>query len=471
MASRRLDRYLLNPLFGPILDRWIMLQMLLALLMCVAVVLCIYVVIDFLTTSDSFANRLESINAAKAQGEAPDTMVELAARYYVLNLPGLLYLFGPMIVLMATLFTVARMMRAREFAVATTSGVSVQRMLRGILLVVAGCCVLMLAYNEWLLPLVRERIDSENLFEQRRDRFNGTLTDTDNRLVWLQNFDTRLNRADYGLVVVYGDATLPDDTPTDLRLPVLERSEARGDAAGRLQVEVIETAGVEVRPGGQWYADYANRRRPTEADFHGETFRRLAVVERLGTLDATRDPGAIDTAPQTHPLVNGDPVSAPRGSPLLATPINVQPLPTSLRPADIGQRKQRVLARLSITELFAMAARDPHAEEPAVQLHASFLYPLAPLILCLIGMSLMLDTENQNALRGLAIGLGLCMAFFGMFIALQGIGLRGEFSSLIEGAIGERNAATTQVGVAVALWGGNLAFLVYGARRFLRMRT
>jgi lipopolysaccharide export system permease protein len=89
---------------------------------------------------------------------------------------------------------------------------------------------------------------------------------------------------------------------------------------------------------------------------------------------------------------------------------------------------------LSLTEAARIARQYPGVPEPAVVFHQLLTWPIANLLLMLLGLPLVLRFRNRNLLFGIGSALLLCAAYFAVTQICQDLGKRGE------------------VGPAVAVW-------------------
>ncbi|MCC6574013.1 MAG: LptF/LptG family permease [Planctomycetes bacterium] len=141
----RYDRYFL----------WVFTQSLIAV---VALLSTVFVVVDVLLNTDEFRNF--------------DDISRGVTLYYSFNLPPILYLGWPLIIVAAGMFTLIRMLRSRELLVLEAAGVSPRRALMPLILPALLLGVIGLALREAALPALAQaqRQSPYGAFEFRKGK-------------------------------------------------------------------------------------------------------------------------------------------------------------------------------------------------------------------------------------------------------------------------------------------------------------
>src|SRR3954470_18379258 len=105
------------------------------------VVVGLYFVIEFTTNIDEY------LEPMKDHSPKPTVLI---VRYYLLDIPFLFLQVGPFVTLVASLFTVSKMLKHNEVVASLGAGVSAHRLLAPIVVLglLAGACMFQL--REWL---------------------------------------------------------------------------------------------------------------------------------------------------------------------------------------------------------------------------------------------------------------------------------------------------------------------------------
>lgn len=137
----------------------------------------------------------------------------LIARYYMVFTPEILTLITPVAVLLACLFTTGRMSNQNEIVIIKSSGVDIYRILLPFLLVSAIICIVMIYFNEWIVPMANHekfRIEKIYLQEHREGwwKYNIFMLDSRDRIVSIGYFDDYTNTAERVSVQEFADTNM-----------------------------------------------------------------------------------------------------------------------------------------------------------------------------------------------------------------------------------------------------------------------
>jgi len=297
----------------------------------------------------------------------------LIGRYYVLHLPFLYLQVAPFVTLAAGLFSVSRLSRTREIVAALAAGVSLQRLL------------LPLMVSAAVLAL-----------------FQGGLRELATRTFGYERDTLRLLLAE--------------------RLDEIVLHKVRfKDASGRM-VEVREFLPAGRSGGGS--AEPAELRGLDAVRLVGERWvhyeaERAVWVDHAGDRDG-------------YWKIEGGRVEElePRGG-LRLPAERLEGL--SFTPQDVWSawKGRENPLDLSFQEAARLAARDPQNLQYRTLQNYLLTFPLANLVLLLVGLPFLLGQERGRGAEGVSLGLLLCVFYFGAdFVALT-LGMQGQLSPLL----------------------------------------
>lgn len=137
----------------------------------------------------------------------------LIARYYLVFTPEILTLITPVAVLLACLFVTGRMSNQNEITIIKSSGVDIYRILLPYLLVAGLICVVMIYFNEWIVPMANHekfRIEKVYLQEHREGwwKYNIFMLDSRDRIVSIGYYNDYNNTAERVSVQDFADTNL-----------------------------------------------------------------------------------------------------------------------------------------------------------------------------------------------------------------------------------------------------------------------
>ncbi len=137
----------------------------------------------------------------------------MIARYYLVFTPQILTLIAPVAVLLAALFTTGRMSNQNEIIIIKGSGIDIYRLLLPYLLVAGVICVIMIYFNESIVPQANhEKFRIEKIYlQQHREgwwKYNIFMLDGRNRIVSIGYYDDVEKTASRVSVQVFADTNL-----------------------------------------------------------------------------------------------------------------------------------------------------------------------------------------------------------------------------------------------------------------------
>jgi lipopolysaccharide export system permease protein len=295
--------------------------------------------------------------------------MQVIARYYLFSTPFLFLQAAPFITFIAGLFTLSRLLRNNEVGAALAAGISGRRLLLPILAggVLAGVGMI----------LVRE-VATEAIVPTR-DSLDYVLTE--------HSHDR-----------VYNFVRLRDLAGSQMRL-----SEFRpGDEDH--PPKIIDLA-VHIRRGENWIANIFATTATYGQNSEGEWGLALEEGERTEISDRS----------------NVETIRWLGADQFLFTP-------------ELAMTFRRALdnpLELSFSEAIELGRRDPDnvIYQTLMQYHLTF--PLANLVLLLVGLPVLMRLERNPGAEGLAKGLLLCLFFFATDFICRNLGVQGSLDPLL----------------------------------------
>jgi lipopolysaccharide export system permease protein len=308
----------------------------------------------------------------------------LIVRYYLLHIPFLFLQVAPFVTLVASLFTLSKLLKYQETVGALAAGVSAHRLLAPVLVLAAVAGGLMFGLRESLTAKLANR----------RDGLRFVLEE--------KNYDQ-----------VYRNLFL-----RDLSGSVVHLSEFR-PATGDPPFAEVRGFRADLATSHEWVTIEADRavyvRRGTGTGWRLENGTRLEIgaTKKIDMLDGFEfTPEFALTVARAHD-----------------TPLD-----------------------LSYAETREMTRRDPDnvAYQTLLNYHVTF--PLANIVLVLVGVPLLMRYERKRAAAGLAAGSLLCISFFATDLVFRNLGLQA--------ALDPRLAAWIPI-----LFFGSLGIVLFDAMR------
>ena len=121
------------------IDLYVLKKFLFVFLLVLASILMIFIVIDFVENVNKFL-------------ESPNYSLGLISRYYLYYVPHIIYLVMPVIVLIASLFSIMSMSRYNELVALQSSGVSLYRIILPLIILGIFLSIGMIGFGEFVVP-------------------------------------------------------------------------------------------------------------------------------------------------------------------------------------------------------------------------------------------------------------------------------------------------------------------------------
>lgn len=288
-------------------------------------------------------------------------------RYYLLNIPFLYMQSAPFVTLTAALFALSRLLKHNEVSAALSAGVSSHRVLMPIFLGAFGVAAGIFALREWAASHIAAG-RAALLYELEEQT-----TDRVYENLWLRDLSGARVRLENFRPAADGD-------PPRAEVQGLDVTMSRGDIVTSIKADKAI-----------WASD-------GESEFwHLQNAIRFDVGEE----EAQRHPDRLDVVEFTPELA----LSFQRASDM---------------PLDLSFAETRVLARCD---------PDNVLYQTLMQYHLTF--PLANVVLLLVGLPLMLRQERGRAVERLAGGLILCIFFFAADFVFRNLGMQGALHPLM----------------------------------------
>ncbi len=349
------------PLMGR-LDRYVLSHFVQSYLTAMLLMTGLFMVIDMASNLDNYLETWEDGSSAPAS---------VLLRYYILNLPYLFLQVAPFITLIAGMFTVAKMLKAREVTAVLSAGVSARRMLLPIFMSGVVLALGMFTLREALgLGVARERDSLRDILEKQR--FEETyeelaIIEASASVVFLDEF--RPEPADGGPPRVDG-------------LTAILRTDAEYGVGNYIRTGAKTAEWVD----GVWRL-HEGRRTVISADDTGQNRE-----ESIDSLDGYEfDPELALTF----------------------------------------KRAKDAPLELSFSEVEELMRRDPDDTSYQTLWHYHLTFPLANVILLLVGIPLMFTYERGRGSERMAIGGLLCVFFYAADFVFRTLGIKGQLSPLL----------------------------------------
>lgn len=366
------------------LDRYVGRLFLSAYLVALMMIVGLYLVVDMATNLDDY---LKPNDRGVSPGLAG------VGRYYLLHLPFLYLSVAPFVTLMAGLFTVARLQRAREVIAALSAGISARRLLLPVFVGALTLAVFMAVLRE----VATERIGFE------RDALRYAL---DEHVATVRLDTPRLKDAGGEMI------QLGSFTPG---VGVDPRADEPSTFENLNAIRFVE---------GNWFQYVAERGRWVGDARVGYWELEGGYQESVGSEDRVRAP------------------LAQLGGQLEFTPRDVW---------SAWKGRENAL-ELSLREARSLAARDPDNVQYRTLMNYLVTFPLANLVLLLVGLPFLMQFERGRGTEGLVAGFLLCVVYFATDFVTLNLGLQGQLDPLLASAL-------------PPLFFGSLGLVLYGTMR------
>jgi lipopolysaccharide export system permease protein len=347
-----------------LIDRYIFGTLVVSFAICLLGMLALYVLIDALDRLEDFTE-----HARLAGGSTAALML----RYYLIRLPLFYVQVAPAIMLMASMFTMTRMVRFNELVPLCASGISAYRAMRIHVAMALLCALSMMAVQEAILPRLADEIAVGSVVA------GGATTEIKHR----QMVD-REGR------IYYFEQILPFQ-----QVIWLPRVVQRHPVTGRRMMEISAARATWTQVD----------ERQLRLRFHDGELRRFAS-ERLTLL-----PGYPHRFSGEQEYLD---------------------LSTDLSVAEMFKpRKIDIEFASSAQELLDKINEDPQRYTVRMSLHLRFALPLATLVLLALGLPLVIGTETGNAFLGVGLCILIAAAFYVVLTVSINLGNKALIKPLI----------------------------------------
>lgn len=347
---------------GSRLDRYVAWHFVRSYLLAMLLMTGLFMVIDMASNLDDYLETWEDGSSA------PGSVLAL---YYLFNLPYLFLQVAPFITLIAGMFTVAKLLKAREVTAVLGAGISARRMLLPVFLAGLLLAVGMFFLREAVgLGIARDRdaardVLVEHRFEEHYD--DVAVVEDAGSLVFLNEFIPR---------------------PADGGPPRVERLTAIRRTSGQMG-------------SGRYVRIDAER-----ATWNGSGW------DLEGGVRATIDPdGGGESTDEAVSTLEG----------YAFTP----------ELALTYRRAKDAPLELTFSEVQALMARDPDDNSYQTLWHYHLTFPLANLLLLLVGIPLMFNYERGRSTDRIAVGGLLCVFYYSADFVFRTLGVKGQLSPLL----------------------------------------
>lgn len=288
-------------------------------------------------------------------------------RFYGLNIPFLFLQSAPFVTLTAGMFTVVRLLKSNEIEACLAAGISARRALMPVFVGGFFIAAGVFGLREWM---------AESLVP-KRDAIRYTLTEKRHERVYEKLWLRDLN----GSVVRLGEFRPAAGDP-----PVAEVRDLRAvlrDERGTVSIEADRAVWTQREGGPAWRLEGGERK------IVGQEARTREPVDWLDGFEFTPEMALTFQRNLENPL------------------------------------------ELSFAESASLARRDPDSVVYQTLLQYHLTFPLANVVLLLIGVPLLLRHERGSSAEGLAKGLLLCVFFFGFDFVFRNLGIQGDLDPLL----------------------------------------
>lgn len=338
-----------------VLDRYIAWTLALSFVICLAGAVALYVLIDSFERVGDFIDYYRQVDQPGSRA----SFVRIVLEYYSARVPLIFVQVGPAVMLLASMFTMTRMVRYNELIPLFACGVSLYRVLVPHLAFGALCSVAMMAVQELVLPRLADRIEQAKVVE-----------DNVRRLLDVQVFDSERRVFFFGVIFPFERKMF--------RARILERHPVTGRRAAEITARVATWT-----PRGKTLVLSLS---------HGEV--RRFHPDRLSIL-----PG--------YPLSFGE------NGYQVETDLTVSRLYRPERQTDVEFFTPAV-------ELARRVREDPRRFELAMSLHLRLSLPLATIVLLALGLPLVVNQETRNFFLGVGICVLVAAAFYAtLFVTIN----------------------------------------------------
>jgi lipopolysaccharide export system permease protein len=350
------------PLFGR-LDRYVLSHFVQSYLTAMLLMTGLFMVIDMASNLDNYVETWDDGTTVPGS---------VLLRFYVLNIPYLFLQVAPFVTLIAGMFTVSKLLKAREVTAVLSAGVSARRMLMPVFFSGAVLALGMFSLRELVgLGIAAERDSLRDILEEKR---------------WEAEYENLAVIEESGSVVIL-DHFLPkpaDGGPARIDgLVAILRTDADYGVSKYNRIDA--DAGSYVNNG--WDLEGGRRTRIDPEDKSNS--RRQDEVARLDGYEFTPEIAMTFKRAKDAPL------------------------------------------ELTFSEVQTLMERDPADTSYQTLWHYLLTFPLANVILLLVGIPLMFTYERGKGSERMAIGGLLCVFYYAADFVFRTLGIKGQLSPLL----------------------------------------
>jgi lipopolysaccharide export system permease protein len=358
-----------------ILDRYILRQL------AYAFTVWLLTFVGLMVVLNAFIRLQDFMDAAHAVGRPGFGVLSVMARYFAVRLPVFFHVLCPAAMLGGAMFTMAQLNRNNELTPMRASGISLYRTLAPVFLFAFAVTGVLVAVQESVIPALVPQLQyteavlrggSESVFE------NLDLTDAEGNNWDLPRFRRGEDRIEGRLLITrYHEDTAVPMTQLTARAAVWRR-----------------TAGDRVP---RWHL------------YEGTETRRDENGERLSADDADYET-RFGTDDEAYVILRPDDATD--------DPFRVV---SDFTPADIVDVNTSVMYQ-STAALRRVFASNPDRRDVAVAIHQRYAFPVANVVLLLLGLPFVLRTGTRSIFGGLLICICICGAFYGLRVFCNELG-------------------------------------------------
>lgn len=347
---------------GGRLDRYVFFHFVQSYMTAMLLMTGLFMVIDMASNLDNYLETWE---------DGTTVPVTVLLKFYILNLPYLFLQVAPFVTLIAGMFTIAKMLKAREVTAVLSAGVSARRMLVPLFFCGAVLAIGMFFLREGLgMGVAQERdtlryILEEQQFEESYEQL--AVLEQSGGNVFMNNFAPRPEGG---------------GPPRIEGLTSILRTDGRAAVTKYIRCDAEEA--YWDKAAGTWQLKNGIR---TIIDLDRGTERQpLAVLE------------GYEFTPEL---------------------------------ALTYKRAHEAPLELTFSEVQELMRRDPDDTSYQTLWHYHLTFPLANLILLLVGIPLMFNYERGKGSERIAIGGLLCVFYYAADFVFRTLGIKGQLSPLL----------------------------------------
>lgn len=289
-------------------------------------------------------------------------------RYYLLQLPFLYLQVSPFVTLLAGLFVGVRMAQTSEIVAALNAGISGRRLFAPLFAGGIVCALAMFALREW----------ATDSLGRRRDALHDRLAEGRLEPVF-EDFTVRDPEGSMLLVKRYRPGAEDGGTGAPTIEGLSRPRVGAGSRSSQLSAERAEWS----RERGLWILSGARLVESGEAR------------KKESTLDGPYDLGVTPSDVLLSWKGHEDPLDR------------------------------------SFSECRRLLEREPHNAPYRTLYHYHLSFPLAGLVLLACGLPFVMGQERGRSFERLAVGLGLCVAYFGLDFVTRTLGMAGQIGPIL----------------------------------------